>query len=409
MATVYIRHQDGKSKYLIPAVDPWQNSRQAVNLTTYTPPSTNLRAAFQDLTNVPRDLPTEEALRLEIEKLGAATLDIDQTFYEIGGRLSDVSKQQNKRVDLYDTCCALEAQWKEHHRTYQRLLWRSRELAGKAQATVDEFREIVLPLLRGEDTRDEKEVIIQEQLRALERESEPSQQISQDFLDFSDTLDKYIKEFSRTVEGLEIGLQSQKVADLKERLFSARSVMEVVSRDVKELGWKFASDIAVVGITLLLAYVIPSLHERFAGISEVTAAAAAVTINYTNVKHSGLKFFEAWGRYHITVARYNDVKTEYDIENACLGQMEKLDATLQDAMPLVQEVTARLGIFATVWAAIRADIQQVQNWLGRAADPSSRVFIQRVQKLEQLYGYLSQALRLYQVKVKPNTTRQEQK
>jgi hypothetical protein len=95
-------------------VELWKTSRQTAAQTAFTP-NTNLRPTLQGLTNVSRDLPTEEALCLEIEKLCTTALTIDEAFYDIGRRLSDASKEQNKRVDLYDTCHTLETQWNEHH------------------------------------------------------------------------------------------------------------------------------------------------------------------------------------------------------------------------------------------------------------------------------------------------------
>lgn len=129
------------------------------------------------------------------------------------------------------------------------------------------------------------------------------------------------------------------------------------------------------------------------------------------------------------------------MERATLGQMEKLESALHDSRPLVQEVTMRLGLFANVWAAVRshnvctgklrgaltcttfqitADIRKLKSRLPYADDHTSPVrtsdpltnslptdaipllmqlFIDRVQKLEEMYGYLSQALYHYQVTV----------
>lgn len=102
MATVHVLDPERTNYLAIPAEPDTLN--------------TNLRATLQDLTNVVRDLPTEEALRIEIENLCMATLTIDRAFYDIRRRLSDASKEQNRRVELYNTCHALETQWEEHHR-----------------------------------------------------------------------------------------------------------------------------------------------------------------------------------------------------------------------------------------------------------------------------------------------------
>ncbi|KAF8437635.1 hypothetical protein L210DRAFT_3546586 [Boletus edulis BED1] len=52
---------------------------------------------------------------------------------------------------------------------------------------------------------------------------------------------------------------------------------------MKELGWKFAADVAVTGIALLLAFVI--------------LIPQAIGIDYMNVKRSGIQFLEARRRY----------------------------------------------------------------------------------------------------------------
>ena len=46
-------------------------------------------------------------------------------------------------------------------------------------------------------------------------------------LDFGRALDTYIVEFSRVVEGLEIGEQGRKVSGLEDRMRGARDAMEV--------------------------------------------------------------------------------------------------------------------------------------------------------------------------------------
>ncbi|KAF8129325.1 hypothetical protein EV363DRAFT_1451315 [Boletus edulis] len=392
MAAPCLLYQLENPNYSFVPTEAWQNSRQTPAQATFTP-NTNLRATLRGLTDVARDLPTEEALYLEIEKLCTATLTIDQAFYDIGRRLSDATKEQNKRTDLYDACYALESKWNEHHLTYQNLLWRSREFAGEAQATVDDFRELVLPSLRDRDmTRSEKQEIIREQIKVLQDTSQPSQNLCQEFLDFGRALDTYIAEFSRVVEGVAIGEQSKRVDWLGERLSSTRDAMEVLSQEMKELGWKFAADVAVTGIALLLAFVIPTTWEKIVDV-------AAIGIDYMNVKRSGIQFLEARRRYDLGVAEYEVVKAEYELEKACLGQMAKLESALQDSRPLVQEVTAKLGIFASVWAAITADVRKLKNSLQRVEDPMSPLFIIRVQRLEKMYGYLSQALRYYQVTV----------
>lgn len=108
-------------------------------------------------------------------------------------------------------------------------------------------------------TRSEKQEIIQEQIQVgsntesfshltsaqvLQEKSQPSQNLCQEckisqfllgsspfigvfvVLNFGRTLDKYIAHFSQVVEGFGISEQSKKVAELADRLRSARATME---------------------------------------------------------------------------------------------------------------------------------------------------------------------------------------
>lgn len=70
----------------------------------------------------------------------------------------------------------------------------------------------------------------------------------------------------------------------------------------------------------------------------------------------------------MAVKEYEAIKAEYDLEKACLGQMVKLESTLHAAMPLVQDVTMKLGIFASVWAAVSVALKSRVTCLLTAPD-----------------------------------------
>lgn len=111
MATCVL-YRPEKTDYVVNQVPVWEPWLDAAPHAT---PNNDLQVALRGLTDVAHDLPTEEALCLEIEELCTATLTIDQAFYDIGRKLSDVVKEQNKRVDLYNTCYSLETRWNNHY------------------------------------------------------------------------------------------------------------------------------------------------------------------------------------------------------------------------------------------------------------------------------------------------------
>ncbi|KAF8838121.1 hypothetical protein BDN67DRAFT_972033 [Paxillus ammoniavirescens] len=119
--------------------------------------------------------------------------------------------------------------------------------------------------------------------------------------------------------------------------------------------------------------------------------------------NSGFQYLEGLRKRESAVREYKAIKNEYDLEHACLRQMVNLQSTLDDARPIVHDVTTKLGAFASVWAAITADIGALQESLSYVRNPNSKVrklFSARVQTLENLYGCFSEALRYYQVTVR---------
>ncbi|KIJ14108.1 hypothetical protein PAXINDRAFT_100326 [Paxillus involutus ATCC 200175] len=138
------------------------------------------------------------------------------------------------------------------------------------------------------------------------------------------TLDTYIADFSRAVEGLGCREQPRKIHTHEHRLRSAKAAMDTVSEEVKELGWKFAGDVVVAGIAVLLAIVAPMWWANLGG--------TVVTGNDTfNTKNSGYQYLDALRRRELEVRGYNTIKNEYDLEQACLSQMVKLESTLDEA------------------------------------------------------------------------------
>ncbi|KIJ04389.1 hypothetical protein PAXINDRAFT_22325, partial [Paxillus involutus ATCC 200175] len=334
-------------------------------------------------------------------------------FYDIGQKLSQATKEQKKRAELYKICYDLETRWKQHHKTYKQLLWRSREVAGEARFVVDDFREVFLPCLRDPATTlPQRQQLAQEHIEKLEDKARTSENLSQKFLDFVEVLDGYMADFSRAVERLGYREQTEKCRIVENKLDSAKAALECVSKEVKALGWRFARDVFVTGVLGLLTVLAPVWGALLG------AAATGISL-YSNIQD-----LQPVSRVKRVLAsrKCNAIKNELDLERACLSQMVNLQSALEDAAPIVHDVTSKLGAFARVWAAIAADIRQIIHHSQSCSETEtshvrkntflySRVsltdvvfekmlFTQRVEMLEALYQCLSDALRYYQVTVR---------
>ncbi|KAF8839071.1 hypothetical protein BDN67DRAFT_814855 [Paxillus ammoniavirescens] len=131
---------------------------------------------------------------------------------------------------------------------------------------------------------------------------------------------------------------------------------------MKGLGWKFARDVFMTGIASLLVIVAP--------MSWVTGTVAA-GIAFLIAGDSGIQYLEALTRYQCgyivprvplkrshgfdeaTVREYNAIKFDYDFEQACVSQMVQLESTLDDARPVIHDVSTKLGALADVRATVR--------------------------------------------------------
>ncbi|KIK94658.1 hypothetical protein PAXRUDRAFT_435043 [Paxillus rubicundulus Ve08.2h10] len=104
----------------------------------------------------------------------------------------------------------------------------------------------------------------------------------------------------------------------------------------------------------------------------------------------------------LAVWNCNAIENELDLEQACLSQMVNLQSALEDTAPIVHEVTTKLGAFASVWAAIAADIRQIAHSSQSCSESETShvLFTRRVEMLEAMYQCLSDALRYYQVTVR---------
>ncbi|KAF9229003.1 hypothetical protein BS17DRAFT_217160 [Gyrodon lividus] len=259
MATAYIEYQPVQNHVVTHAGAQFEQMQTDVTF------QGNLQTTLQALTDTARGLPAEKALCDEIEELCRATLAIDQAFYDIRQRLSEATKEQQKRAELYETCCDLETRWKQHHETYQRLIRRSRQVSGEAQCAVDDFCLLFLPFLRDPSTAlPQRQQLIREQIKVLEDRANTSQDLTQEFIALTRTLDTYIADFSRVVEGLDCAKQTETTCILKDRLYLAEVAMDAANKEVKKLGWKFTGRVVVTGIAVLLAIVVPTWWAGFA-------------------------------------------------------------------------------------------------------------------------------------------------
>ncbi|KAH7885055.1 hypothetical protein F5I97DRAFT_1928473 [Phlebopus sp. FC_14] len=352
------------------------------------------KSLLRDLTNTARD-PETTALLQEIESLSGAALVVDKSFYEVTRRLTSITNKQQRGDELSSTCSGLLSRWTKHHQDYKDLLWQSREAAAKARGIVDEFRTHVLPSLCDDtNTVVEKQNIIRRQEKAIENNALESQRQSQAFRDFSEALNTYVFDFSEVVESFDLGEQNEKIRSLNERLRPAKVELDAINREVKRLVLALAGKLVITGIAVWLATMAPQWWATV-----IADGPQVAGTDPFGVRSSGALLLQTVMERQAVANIYNSIKLEQDKEQAKLNQMSQLEATLDNSRPVVEEMCAKLGVLVSVWSFMTADLREIQHALSYTTNNAtmSPDFVHRIERLKKLYGYLSQALRHYQV------------
>ncbi|KAK7683322.1 hypothetical protein QCA50_013584 [Cerrena zonata] len=83
----------------------------------------------------------KEDLLIQVRQLTKDTLDIDESYESVRRLLFRVSQE---RINFADEVRTLISEWEDLHKTYTRLLWNSRDLAGDVCAIAHDFSEVLL-------------------------------------------------------------------------------------------------------------------------------------------------------------------------------------------------------------------------------------------------------------------------
>ncbi|KAK0189707.1 hypothetical protein F5146DRAFT_1139112 [Armillaria mellea] len=326
----------------------------------------------------------ESALMQEMEQLSGYALDIENGFRKVTKVLADI-KTSGASADMRETCATLHKKWSEHHTEYVELLWRSREVAGKARSAVEDFSKTLLPYIQDPtETIESKKEELQNQKKKLDQDRIQAANISQSFNDLSDKVKTFTDDFEVVVKKFNIPAQKEKIKELDVQLQLLKDTLEGLNKKITILVAALAISAAAVGITGLLGFLCPYFWIGTA----VAAVGAGV---------SGVMLIKAQQERDDTERLIKETEAKRVEAQADLEVMQALQAALTKIRPSAQEICTKLGAFASVWATIRADIQEIEEKIDYAENTTKeKLFLSRVKAIQTMYELLAKGLYKYE-------------
>jgi len=328
-----------------------------------------------------------KALIDEINDLSGYALSIDTSFYNIEVIFNSI-KTSGTSVSLQNDVSALNTTWKTYRQNYIDLLWKSREVAGKAQAAADDFAKDFIGFLSDDEvslTEKKKEIV--NYIAKLDRDEKASQDMSQGFSNLQKNIGTFQSDWKKVVEKHDMKTLAKDIAQLDSDINILEGTLADLEKKIKDLAIATGVLAASAGITFALGFICPAFW--IGTLFSVIGVAVTATL-----------LSKAMTERDQCQRDINSKKAQRAEKAADLEAVKQLQAGLTKSEGDFVSIIEKLGAFAGVWATIRADIQAIEEKLDYTHSTESKtLFKTRLNTAAKLYETLGKALRQYQVVV----------
>jgi len=276
--------------------------------------------------------------------------------------------------------------WDGHYKTYVKLLWQSRCVAGHARVTAIDFAGDFLSVIKEvKYSVAEKKKEIEIYRKELEHDKQNSQDLSRSFLDLQSAVVAFqadFRQYAARVDKLSVEVEEL----IKEIQKVGVQLTELTKATLLSATATLGLAAAAAG-TLAIGVICPSLWERaVSGLCE-TCKNGIECLNQFNHRRAVSK--DLYKKKEILADRQRSLEG--------LEKIPIILATLDSDMDFVQE---KLGIFAQIWSFIHADLNEIEKLLDRSSQMELQGYMKKkIQTLSTVYKTLARALSLYETTV----------
>ncbi|KAK7676728.1 hypothetical protein QCA50_020304 [Cerrena zonata] len=283
--------------------------------------------------------------------------------------------------------------WKRYQTEFRNLLWKSRGIAGEAMNTVQDLTEVFFTqILIDQDNADGNAGIrdaIDEYSKSLDDKRERGQRVIDGFKELSHLVELFKNDWESLVEHHPTIFNSLKTE-------ITLKINEAVLK-LKEYRIQIVSLASHESIFKALSIVVNICWQQFTMTSDA---------NFLSPSIKRLRELHAEKKIEVDKLRSQRAETLKDIQD--LREILDFLSGSDDTFDTIQ---MKLMDLASVWTAIQGDLQQLNLWLGKLANPEFtnpqmriRVYNGRVEIARKLYALLKDILSeyLYAVAERPH-------
>lgn len=344
-------------------------------------------------------------LKDAILTLTDSALSTDDAFFRIQKTLEDVKTHGDEATpDLKKDAEGLLHTWTGHRKTFVKLLWRSREVAGEAESTAKDYAGSIMKFLQMPEekvTPTVKANYIDKYVTRLTGQESRARDLTDGFSELFKNVGYFKTNWEDVVEKHKAKVKkenAERIAALTKRIEDLNEDLKRKNNEIAELNAKLtqfakdqkAEEDARKGVSGFFTRVIPGF---FAGVVGKIFGGG----NAENPKIPSIDpLVEEQRKIEGELAQANaDILTPHQNQDA----VNKLEEGLKGSTADFASLSDKLSAFATVWARIKHDIGQIKNSLQTAGEgDEDEPFVLwgiRMEKVTADYLALQQALELY--------------
>lgn len=335
---------------------------------------------------------TRDQLALELKALTKGTLKIEDAFRNIEKTLGDIVKDGAEGVGptMQADLESLLKRWKVLHKTYVDALWDSREVAGSAQTTADDFVDVFLVHLESIDDVQKQAQEIRDYIETINASEQKAQHFSDQFKTLSHDVAFFQADWKNLVERNAQKFGNEQVEKLTKEIGDLEVTVSTIQKKI--IGYSVAA-----GVLATTAAITGVVGFWFPGAWIASLVTALGSLSFGTLLVQAMNERDVLNR-EITTKKEERAK----IENI-LKVIQQLDAGLLASKDDFAIVCDKLGALATIWAIIKSDLHMIQRKLEIATSDTRKLPLYKIRLQNAIitYGVLSKGLREYQITVVP--------
>ncbi|KAI0796097.1 hypothetical protein C8Q75DRAFT_803145 [Abortiporus biennis] len=319
----------------------------------------------------------------EVKQLHADAQELEKRFKSIergisrildGGGSPDVTEKLSHLLD----------NWKDIKKEYSGLFWRSREFAGTVANACNDFSSTFIPFLfRSDVPLEEKKNELDQYEKSMLEYQERSLEHSQGFKDLKERVTDFYKDWKRIVKNVTLSEIQDDITVLGEELETLNKKIKELENEIMKVATECGVFLSSGGVNTLIGSIFPTFFLE-------SIRRIAIQTRYKSEFLGTVENLE-----FCLSERTSKKKMLAESQANCKG-LAKLATHFENSRNDFTFICGRLGAFATVWSAIRSDIQAIREMVNLAIRGTAGAPEIRLENVSSLYQTLSDALKAYE-------------